>query len=109
MPARTTRCPVERSAEIVSGKWTLLILRDLCVSRRRFCELEHSLDGISPKTLAERLRFLERRGIVCREAFTGVPSHVAYSLTPLGEGLRPVIESLRAYGEDWLREGTLQP
>ncbi|MDA8345634.1 MAG: helix-turn-helix domain-containing protein [Thermaerobacter sp.] len=104
MAVEGVRCPVARTAEIVGGKWTLLILRDLCAGERRFSELQRSLDGISPKTLAERLRFLERNGVVRRAARGGVPGHVAYSLTPLGEGLQPVIESLRNYGEHWLRE-----
>jgi DNA-binding HxlR family transcriptional regulator len=99
MAVAAVRCPVARAAEIVSGKWTLLILRDLCAGERRFSELQQSLPGISPKTLSERLRHLERRGVVQRAARGGVPGHVAYRLTPLGEGLQPVIDSLRAYGE----------
>ena len=95
-------CPVARTAELVGGKWTLLILRDLCAGARRFSELQRSLEGISPKTLAERLRFLERHGVVRRVPRREVPGHVAYSLTPQGEGLQPVIDSLRVYGEHWL-------
>ncbi len=100
--AEGVRCPVARTAELVGGKWTLLILRDLCAGERRFSELLRSLDGISPKTLADRLRLLERNGVVQRTERRGVPGHVAYSLTLLGEGFQPVIASLRAYGERWL-------
>ncbi len=95
-------CPVARAAEIVGGKWTLLILRDLCAGERRFSELARSLEGISPKTLAERLRFLERNGVVERAERRGVPGAVAYSLTTRGRGLQPVVSSLREYGERYL-------
>ena len=55
-------CPVARTAKIISGKWTLLIIRDLASGVKRFNQLERSLDGISPKTLSERLRYLEEEG-----------------------------------------------
>jgi DNA-binding HxlR family transcriptional regulator len=103
MAGEAIDCPVARAAEIVGGRWTLLILRDLCAGERRFSELQRSLSGISPKTLAERLRFLERRGVVRRSVRGGVPGQVAYRLTPMGEGMAPVIDSLRAYGERWLQ------
>src|SRR5438270_22553 len=66
-------CPVCRTAEIVCGKWTLLVIRDLAEGRSRFCELERSLEGISPRTLSLRLRALEEEGIVARQTFPEVP------------------------------------
>ena len=77
-------CPVCRTAEIVCGKWTLLIVRDLSEGRSRFCELERSLGGISPRTLSLRLRALEEEGILHRTTFPEVPPRVEYALTPLG-------------------------
>jgi DNA-binding HxlR family transcriptional regulator len=95
-------CPVCRTAEIVCGKWTLLVIRDLAEGRSRFCELERSLNGISPRTLSLRLRALEEEGIVARQTFPEVPPRVEYSLTPKGRALVPLIEDMRAYGRNWL-------
>ena len=66
-------CPVLRTADIISGKWTLLILRDLSAGINRFSALERSLVGISPKTLSERLKALEKSAIVTRKSFAEVP------------------------------------
>ena len=95
-------CPVCRTAEIVCAKWTLLLVRDLSEGRSRFCELERSLRGISPRTLSLRLRALEEQGILERQTFPEVPPRVEYSLTPKGEALVPLIESMRAYGREHL-------
>src|SRR5579862_9861892 len=95
-------CPVCRTAEIVCGKWTLLVIRDLAEGRSRFCELERSLQGISPRTLSLRLRALEEEGIVERQTFPEVPPRVEYALTDKGRALVPLIEDMRAYGRTWL-------
>ena len=90
------------TAQIVCGKWTLLLVRDLAAGRSRFCELERSLSGISPRTLSLRLRALEEEGIVERHTFTEVPPRVEYALTEKGRALLPIVDDMRAYGEDWL-------
>jgi len=95
-------CPVARTAEIISGKWTLLIIRDLASGVKRFNQLERSLHGISPKTLSERLRTLEEDGVIIRQTFAEVPPRVEYSLTLKGLDLVHVIESMRSYGKRWL-------
>jgi DNA-binding HxlR family transcriptional regulator len=95
-------CPVCRTADIVCGKWTLLLVRDLSEGCTRFCELERSLQGISPRTLSLRLRALEEEGIVDRQTFAEVPPRVEYSLTDKGLALIPIIEGMRDYGEQWL-------
>ena len=95
-------CPVARTAEIISGKWTLLIIRDLVSGVKRFHQLERSLHGISPKTLSERLRSLEEEGIIIRQTFAEVPPRVEYSLTEKGYDLVGVIESMRSFGKRWL-------
>lgn len=97
-----TVCPIARTAEIISGKWTLLIIRDLASGVKRFNQLERSLHGISPKTLSERLRSLEEEGIITRQTFAEVPPRVEYSLTEKGRDLVDVIESMRSYGKRWL-------
>jgi DNA-binding HxlR family transcriptional regulator len=95
-------CPVCRTAEIVCGKWTLLLIRDLAEGRTRFCELERSLAGISPRTLSLRLRSLEEEGIVERHTYPEVPPRVEYALTEKGRALLPLIENMRSYGRTWL-------
>src|SRR6202049_4505958 len=97
-------CPVCRTAEIVCGKWTLLVIRDLAEGRARFGELERSLRGISPRTLSLRLRALEEEGVLERRTFPEVPPRVEYALTDKGMPLLPIIDDMRAYGEEWLGE-----
>src|SRR6476661_7554326 len=104
-----SRCPVCRTAEIVSGKWTLLVIRDLADGSARFCELERSLEGISPRTLSLRLRALEEEGIVERHTFPEVPPRVEYALTDKGRALVPLIEDMRSYGLKWLFEECEEP
>src|SRR6202022_2640412 len=100
--ASAETCPVCRTADIVCGKWTLLLIRDLAEGHSRFCELERSLSGISPRTLSLRLRSLEEEGIVERHTYAEVPPRVEYALTAKGLALLPIIEDMRAYGEHWL-------
>jgi len=102
-------CPVCQTAEIISGKWTLLIIRDLADGRARFCELERSLEGISPRTLSLRLRALEAEGVVERRTYPEVPPRVEYRLTPKGTALVPMIEQMRNYGQQWLLNGKRAP
>ena len=95
-------CPVCACAEIISGKWTLLVIRDLADGNRRFCELERSLEGISPRTLSLRLRALEEYGVVERHTYPEVPPRVEYALTEKGRALAPLIDDMRDYGTQWL-------
>ena len=95
-------CPVCATADIICGKWTILVIRDLAEGRSRFCELERSLAGISPRTLSLRLRALEEQGIVERHTFPEVPPRVEYSLTPKGMAIVPLIDDMRRYGREWL-------
>jgi len=104
-----SQCPVCRTAEVVCGKWTLLVIRDLANGSSRFCELERSLEGISPRTLSLRLRALEEEGIVARHTFPEVPPRVEYALTDKGEALVPLIEDMRRYGKRWLPAGDAEP
>jgi DNA-binding HxlR family transcriptional regulator len=95
-------CPVCATADVICGKWTILVIRDLAEGRTRFCELERSLSGISPRTLSLRLRALEEQGIVERHTYPEVPPRVEYSLTAKGRALHPLIEDMRKYGREWL-------
>ncbi len=98
-------CPVLATAKIVSGKWTLLLLRDLALGPQRFSSLQRSLAGISPGTLSSRLRSLEEEGIIERREFSETPPRVEYRLTAKGEHLVPIVEAMRAYGRQWLADG----
>jgi DNA-binding HxlR family transcriptional regulator len=108
MPLDDT-CPIFRTAEIVCGKWTLLLVRDLAAGRTRFCELERSLTGISPRTLSLRLRGLEEEGIIERHTYPEVPPRVEYVLTDKGRDLLPLIADMRAYGSRWLCHDEADP
>jgi len=100
----TLGCPVARTADLIGNKWTPLIIRDLVGGEKRFSELERSLHGLRPKTLSERLKKLEEAHAITRQCFAEVPPRVEYTLTEKGFALYPVIESMRAFGRDWLPE-----
>src|SRR5436190_24228652 len=95
-------CPVCATADVICGKWTILVIRDLAEGRSRFCELERSLEGISPRTLSLRLRALEEEEILERHTYPEVPPRVEYSLTEKGRALLPLIDDMRHYGREWL-------
>lgn len=97
-------CPIANAARLLGDRWTLVILRDLADGSLRFSELEEQSGGISPRTLADRLRQLESQGMVTRESFREIPPRVQYSLTAKGEAALPVIDALRTFGENWLPE-----
>jgi DNA-binding HxlR family transcriptional regulator len=93
------QCAVAHCAEIVSGKWTLLVIRDLAGGPKFFSDLERSLAGISPRTLCERLKLLAERGFVTRTRIKGLPPRSMYELTERGFELAPMIETMRRVGE----------
>ena len=95
-------CGVAAAAAIIGAKWTALLVHDLSEGPRRFSELEHSCSGISPRTLAERLRDLEQEGIVERRSYPESPPRVEYELTAKGEALLPIIDAMREFGHSWL-------
>jgi DNA-binding HxlR family transcriptional regulator len=96
---------VAASADIIGAKWTSLLIYDLGGGKRRFRELEQSCAGISSRTLAERLRALEKQGIVRRHSYPESPPRVEYELTEKGRDLLPVIDAMTAYGRSWLVPG----
>src|SRR5678816_1451067 len=103
-PVHDESCSVAACAEIIGAKWTALLVHDLSEGARRFTELEHSCPGISPRTLAERLRALEQEGIVERHSYAESPPRVEYELTAKGQALLPVIDAMRSFGRTWLAE-----
>src|SRR5437667_3981251 len=91
-----------RTADVVCRKWTVLVIRDLAAGRSRFCELERSLAGISPRTLSLRLRALEEEGVVERRTFPEVPPRVEYELTDKGRALLPLSEDMSRFAREGL-------
>ncbi|MDP4093275.1 MAG: helix-turn-helix domain-containing protein [Bacillota bacterium] len=94
-------CSIEKALAVLGGKWTFLILRDLFDGKKRFGELKKSLSGISPKTLSERLKELEDKGILQRTAYPTVPPTVEYCLTEKGESLKPIVRDMKLWGAKW--------
>lgn len=95
--------------DVLDGKWTILIVRDLLGGTRRFTELRRSLGPISAKTLTDRLRALEARGLVHREMYAEIPPRVEYSLTGRGRTLEPVLAALGAWGAEHASGGDAEP
>ena len=101
-PIHDATCAVACCAEIIGAKWTALLVHDLSEGPRRFSELEHSCRGISPRTLSERLRWLEQEGVVERHSYAETPPRVEYELTRKGLGLLPIIAAMSHFGHNWL-------
>lgn len=94
MPA----CPVATTVALIGSKWKLLIIRNLRMRPWRFNELKKDLTGISQKVLTDSLRSLESDGLITRTAYPEVPPRVEYALSELGETLRPIMDSMEAWG-----------
>lgn len=94
-------CPVATTVQLIGNKWKLLIIRNLLASPQRFGELKKGIPGISQKVLTDNLRALENDGLVCRQVFAEIPPRVVYSLSPLGQTLRPILDSMRDWGIDY--------
>lgn len=91
-------CPVATTVQLIGSKWKLLIMRNLLDRPWRFNELQKSLEGISQKVLTDSLRSMESDGIVIRTVFAEVPPRVEYSLSKLGESMRPIINAMETWG-----------
>lgn len=94
-------CPVETTLTLISDKWKVLILRDLLPGTKRFGELKKSIGHVTQKVLTAQLRQMEASGLVHREVYAEVPPRVEYSLTELGYSLRPVLDAMWAWGEEY--------
>ncbi|RKJ78300.1 transcriptional regulator [Butyricicoccus sp. 1XD8-22] len=94
-------CPVETTLTLISNKWKVLIIRDLLTGPKRFGALKKSIGGVSQKVLTAQLRQMEESGLLTRTVYPEVPPHVEYALTGLGCSLQPVLDALRAWGEQY--------
>ena len=94
-------CPVETTLMLIGNKWKVLILRDLMSGTKRFGELKKSVGSVSQKVLTAQLRDMEASGLVSRKVYAEVPPRVEYSLTALGQSLKPILDALSSWGEDY--------
>ena len=94
-------CSIEKVLDVLEGKWSFLIIKNLFEGTRRFGELRKALHGVSPKTLTMRLRELEIKGIIERKAYATIPPKVEYSLTEKGRSLDKIIKEMKLWGAIW--------
>ena len=94
-------CPVETTQTLIGDKWKVLILRDLMSGTKRFGELKKSIGTVSQKVLTAQLRDMEANGLVHRDVYAEVPPRVEYSLTELGQSLKPILDAMWNWGEDY--------
>lgn len=94
-------CPVAITVGLIGNKWKLLILRDILSGPKRFGQLRKSLEGISQKVLTDNLRSMEKDGLLNRMVFAEVPPRVEYSLSELGESMRPIMKQMEEWGLEY--------
>ncbi len=94
-------CPVETTLMLISDKWKVLILRDLMSGTRRFGELKKSIGSVSQKVLTAQLREMEHSGLLVRTVYPEVPPRVEYTLTDLGRSLKPILDAMQNWGEEY--------
>ena len=97
-------CPVEVTLMLISDRWKVLILRDLLSGTKRFGELKKSIGSISQKVLTSNLRSMEEDGLLTRKVYAEVPPRVEYTLTELGESLRPILFAMQEWGLDYQKQ-----
>ena len=94
-------CPVETTLTLIGDKWKVLILRDLLKGTKRFGELKKSIGNVSQKVLTAQLRAMEEKGLLSRKVYAEVPPRVEYTLTELGCSLKPILDAMWNWGEEY--------
>lgn len=94
-------CPVETTLSLISDKWTVVIIRDLLTGTKRFNELMRSVTGITQKVLTSHLRNMEANGLLVRKVYPEIPPKVEYTLTETGYSLKPILDAMYTWGEDY--------
>ena len=105
-PSQHFHCPITATLSVLGGKWTPLVLWELRDETLRFGELQRRIPGITKKMLSQRLQELEADDVVHREAYAEVPPRVEYSLTEFGQTLRPILDAMCEWGNDYLSTET---
>lgn len=99
-----SNCPVETTLNLISNRWKVLIIRDLLVGTKRFGELKKSLGNISQKVLTAQLRSMEKTGLIDRKIYAEIPPRVEYSLTATGRSLKPILDAMSNWGEQYKQQ-----
>lgn len=94
-------CPVATTVQLIGSKWKLLIMRNLLARPWRFNELKNNLEGISQKVLSDSLRSMEEDGIIVKTVYHEIPPKVEYSLSELGESMRPILNAMEVWGAEY--------
>lgn len=94
-------CNIEKTLDVIGGKWAFLVLRELFCEKKRFGELQRHISGINPKSLTDTLRHLEEQGVLERTAYATVPVTVEYSLTPKGQDLHQILKEMKLWAAKW--------
>ena len=94
-------CPVETTLSLISDKWTVVIIRDLLTGTKRFNELMRSVTGITQKVLTIHLRNIEANGLLVRKVYPEIPPKVEYTLTETGYSLKPILDAMYTWGENY--------
>ena len=97
-------CPVETTLTLISDKWKVLILRDLMPGTKRFGELKKSIGHVTQKVLTAQLRQMEESGLLTRTVYAEVPPRVEYTLTELGYSLKPILDAMLVWGENYKKK-----
>ncbi len=95
------KCPIETTIKMLGCRWKILIIRELLSGTKRFGELKKNVTGITQKVLTSKLRDMEELGLLERTVYPQIPPKVEYTLTDIGYSLRPVLDSLKAWGKDY--------
>lgn len=94
-------CNIERTLDVLGGKWAFLVLRELFCGTKRFGELQRSIPSVSPRALTSTLRHLEEKGVLERHVFPTVPVTVEYTLTPKGQDLHQILKEMKLWSAKW--------
>lgn len=94
-------CSIEKTLDVIGGKWSFLVSRELFEEKKRFGELQRKVHGISPKSLTDTLRHLEHQGVLERKAYPTVPVTVEYYLTPKGKDLHSILKQMKLWAAKW--------
>lgn len=97
-------CPVETTLTLIGDKWKVLILRDLMLGTKRFGELKKSIGSVSQKVLTAQLRAMEESGLLTRKVYAEVPPRVEYTLTETGYSLKPILNAMWEWGEEYKKK-----